>query len=184
MAKEHRLERRGRTYYLRAVIPAAIRHLYPARLSREIRKSLRTADKRMARVLCQRMSVQLEQAFRTKLATVTLPRVTTRTHLTPAEERQLMALWTRNVLETDEEQRVAGLGEEAFLTHGSVLSSSEGELRRLLAQGRVDAVMPALDGFLHLCGLDVRLQPEARRRRAYFRGRVLGMERCKERSAA
>jgi integrase len=167
MTKEHRLERRGRTYYLRAVIPAAIRHLYPARQSREIRKSLRTADKRMARVLCQRMSIQLEQEFRTKLATVTLPRLTTRTHLTPAEERQLMALWTRSVLETDEAQRVAGLDDEAFLTHGSVLSSSEGELRRLLAQGRVDAVMPALDGFLHLSGLDVRLQPEARRRLAY-----------------
>lgn len=89
MAKEHRLERRGRTYYLRAVIPAAIRHLYPARQSREIRKSLRTADKRMARVLCQRMSVQLEQEFQTKLAAVSLPRITTRTEVTLAEERQV-----------------------------------------------------------------------------------------------
>lgn len=167
MAKEHRLERRGRTYYIRAVIPAAIRHLYPARESREIRKSLRTYDKRAARVLCQRMSVQLEQEFRAKLAAVTLPRVTTRTDLTLAEERQLMALWTRSVLETDELQRIAGLDDQAFRTHGDELSSSESDLRSLLAQGRVDAVMPALRGFLHLSGLDVRLQPEAQRRLAY-----------------
>ena len=28
MPKEHRLEKRGRIYYLRVIIPASIRHLY------------------------------------------------------------------------------------------------------------------------------------------------------------
>jgi len=45
MQKEYRLERRGRIYYLRVVIPASLRPLYPGRKSRVIRVSLKTSDR-------------------------------------------------------------------------------------------------------------------------------------------
>jgi len=167
MQKEHRLERRGRNYYIRVVIPASLRPLYPGRKSREIRVSLKTSDRREARIRCRRESLRLEKEFRAKKAVLLAKRLMTRTSLTAAEEQRLLALWTRSVLQTDERERVNGFDDEAFDAYGGTLASTEADLRSILARGRIEAIEPALDSFLHLAGYELRLEPQARRQLAY-----------------
>ena len=167
MQKEHRLEKRGTVYYVRVVIPASIRHLYRNRKGREIRLSLKTTNRREARIRCQKESARLEGEFRKHRARLLAERLGVRTTLDAAEEQRLLALWTRCVLQSDESERVNGFDDEDFEGYGGKLASTESELRAILARGRIEAIEPALDSFLHLAGYDLDLEPRARRQLAY-----------------
>lgn len=62
--------------------------------------------------------------------------------------------WVRQVLLSDEHRRQEGLDDSEFDELGDQLASQRFELGRMLAQGKSLGMLPALKGFLHLCGLD------------------------------
>jgi len=54
------LQRRGKRYFLRRVIPAELQAIYG---KREITKALGTGDRRVASVLCRRLGLELDEEF-------------------------------------------------------------------------------------------------------------------------
>ena len=137
------------------------------RKGREIRLSLRTSSKREARIRCRDECARLERESREHGARLLTERFGVRTKLEVGEEQKLLALWMRSVLQTDESERVNGFDDEDFEAYGGGLASTESELRAILARGRIEAIEPALDAFLHLAGYQLDLEPRARRRLAY-----------------
>jgi hypothetical protein len=87
--------------------------------------------------------------------------------LTDEQLDELGQTWVHSVLRSDDQARQAGLDNAEFDELGARIESQLSELRPMLARGQPGSVMPAFKGFLHLCGLDARLDPGDEQRAAY-----------------
>ena len=160
---------KNRTKYCRLRIPAALLAAYPPKTT-HITRSLHTSDLREAK---KRLKVEINQidsefavrrnALKEKQA------LYARKKLDALSGEQLKALadhWVRQVLLSDEQLRSEGLDDAEFDELGERLAQQRSELGRMLATGRSDKILPAMHGFIHLCGLDVEMSPEESKRAA------------------
>ena len=157
------------TKYCRRRIPAAVLAAYPPKKTHIVR-SLGTTDLRLAK---QRLKVEINRIdaeFAQHLIELQKKEAAyARKKVDALSEEQLKALadhWVRQVLLNDERQRSegAGLGDEEFDELGVKLDQQRSELGRMLAMGRSDKILPAMHGFIHLCGIDVEMSPEESKR--------------------
>ena len=170
------LYQRGQTqvFYCRRRIPEALRRAYPER-TREIVRCLGTTDAREAEKHLRAELVRIDGEFEAKARELALQRKRFAEALQPRRleiltDDYLQALagfWVRQVLLTDDAVRAQGLEPEAFDALGAKLVEQREELGRMLARGDVSRVMPALQGFMHLCGLEVALSPGEAQRAGY-----------------
>jgi len=91
--------------------------------------------------------------------------------------------WVRQVLLTDERERSHGLDDERFDELGERLDVQRKSLGRMLAQGRIEGILPALESFLHLRGLEAEFSPEESQRAGYafLRGVVAALDHQRSR---
>ncbi|NDP62937.1 DUF6538 domain-containing protein [Polaromonas sp.] len=153
--------------YCRRRIPAALLAAYPPKKTHIVR-SLGTSDLRVAK---QRLKVEINRIdaeFAQKLAALQQKQASySRKKLDSLSNEQLNALadhWVRQVLLNDERQRSEGLDDDEFDELGARLEEQRAQLGRMLATGRSDKILPAMHGFIHLCGLDVEMSPEESKR--------------------
>jgi hypothetical protein len=168
------LERRGSQYYFRAIIPLQLRPLYLAedgRPRRELRVSLNTTDRAEAIQLWHLRSLAQKKEFQEKHKALAEQRENARvkavTRLSPQDIKGLMSLWTRSVLQSDEQVRMGGLDDDDYASLGDRLADTEAELRAALARGRVELILPALKQFLQLSELELQAPPELWRELGY-----------------
>ena len=112
----------------------------------------------------------------------------TRKKLNSLSEEQLKALaehWIRQVLLSDEQRRSEELDDAEFDELGEKLEQQRSELGRMLASGRFDRILPAMHGFIHLCGIDVELSPEESERAgaAFLRAVVTSLDHQRARQS-
>ena len=157
------------TKYCRRRIPAAVLAAYPPKKT-NIVVSLSTTDLRLAKQRLKAEINRIDSEFAQHL-TVTQKKEAaySRKKVDALSEEQLKALadhWVRQVLPNDERQRNegAGLDDEEFHELGVKLEQQRSELGQMLAMSRSDKILPAMHGFIHLCGLDVEMSPEASKR--------------------
>lgn len=162
MQKHPGLERRGSTYYFRAIIPLSLRPSYLTEAGqprRELRVSLGTSDEAEAIRLWHLRSLTQKKEFQEKRKALAkeweATRVKTVTKLSAQDTKGLMSLWTHSVLQTDDQLRMPGLDDEDYADLGTRLAGTEAELRAALARGRVEVILPALKGFLQLSELEL-----------------------------
>ena len=153
--------------YCRRRIPAALLAAYPPKQT-HITRSLQTSDLREAK---KRLKVEINQIdsefARHQTALKEKQALYTRKKLNSLSQEQLKALadhWVRQVLLNDEQLRSEGLDDAEFDGLGARLEQQRSELGRMLATGRSDKILPAMHGFIYLCGLDVEMSPEETRR--------------------
>lgn len=157
--------------YVRVRIPAAVRAAYPAG-KEHIVVSLRTADpreaKRRAHVELARIDAEFSrrrQKLDLKQASKSPKRIA---KLNDEALNTVAKFWLRQALLHDESQRQIGLDDGAFEKLGETLAAQRTELGRVLAQGKSLAVLPALQAFLRLCGLDFQPSDEEEAKRATY----------------
>ncbi|MFN7395193.1 MAG: hypothetical protein ACK5RW_02725 [bacterium] len=68
---------------------------------------------------------------------------------------------------TDDLVRSRGLDDDEFEALDTQLQQQRKELGRLLSQGKVEPILPAMRGFIHLLGADVELPPDQERQVGY-----------------
>ena len=153
--------------YCRRRIPAALLAAYPPKQT-HITRSLQTSDVREAK---KRLKVEINQIdsefARHRTALKEKQALYTRKKLNSLSQEQLKALadhWVRQVLLNDEQLRSEGLDDAEFDGLGARLEQQRSELGRMLATGRSDKILPAMHGFIYLCGLDVEMSPEESKR--------------------
>ena len=153
--------------YCRRRIPAALLAAYPPKQT-HITRSLHTSDLREAK---KRLKVEINQIdsefAQHRTALKEKQALYTRKKLNSLSQEQLKALadhWVRQVLLNDEQLRSEGLDDAEFDGLGARLEQQRSELGRMLATGRSDKILPAMHGFIYLCGLDVEMSPEETRR--------------------
>ncbi|GAB3471391.1 DUF6538 domain-containing protein [Polaromonas eurypsychrophila] len=182
-ALSENLYERGKngTKYCRLRIPAALLAAYPPKKT-HITRSLHTSDLREAK---KRLNVEINQIdseFALHRNALKEKQVLyARKKLDALSEEQLKALaehWVRQVLLSDERLRSEELDDAEFDELGEKLEQQRAELGRMLATGRSDRILPAMHGFIHLCGLDVELSPEESRRAgaAFLRAVVTSLD--------
>ena len=150
-------------YYVRRRIPKTLLSAYP-RGQMEIVRSLRTVDSREARSKAILELATIEREFAAKRSEIDLSRasenpVTVR-RLSDEQLAGIGDFWSQRILLADEQRREAGLDDSEFDELGSQLQCQRAELSRMLAQGRTAPILPALRGFLHLCGISFNPQPD------------------------
>lgn len=168
---EH-LFRRGRrgTLYLRRRIPTHLLDAFP-HSKREFLVSLRTSDLKVAKsrqraeshkldLLFERAGRHLEQHWPKREVRVV-------NSLTQEQLDELAKGWVHAVLQTDEDTRQAGLDDEAYAELDARIRNQLAELRPMLARGQVQPALPAMYGYLHLCGIDAQLSAKDERQAAY-----------------
>ena len=149
--------------YCRLRIPHALREAYPPEKT-HIVCSLGTTDLRQAKQLLKAEINRIDAEFE-RLATQLKEKqaLKTRKRLDSLSEVQLKGLadyWVRQILLSDQLHRDEGIDDEEFDELGNQLVQQRAELGRMLASGRSDKILPAMHGFIHLCGLDVTMSPE------------------------
>lgn len=163
------LYQRGKngTKYCRLRIPAALLAAYPPNQT-HITRSLHTSDLREARNRLKAEINKIDSEFaQHQTALKEKQALYTRKKLDALSDEQLKALadhWVRQVLLNDEQLRSEGLDDAEFDELGEQLEQQRSELGRMLATGRSDKILPAMHGFIHLCGLDVEMSPEESKR--------------------
>lgn len=167
--------------YCRRRIPAALLAAYPKKQTHIVR-SLGTSDLREAKKRLKAEINQIDSEFAQHQAALKEQHALyTRTKLNALSEAQLKALaehWVRQVLLSDEQLRSEELDDVEFDALGEKLEQQRSELGRMLATGRSDRILPAMHGFIHLCGLDVDLSPEGSKRAgaAFLRAVVTSLD--------
>lgn len=155
--------------YCRRRIPAALLAAYPKNKTHIVR-SLGTTDLRLAKQRLKAEINRIDAEFASHLVELQQRQAAyARKKLDSLSEEQLKALadhWIRQVLLNDERLRSegAGLDDEEFEELGIRLEQQRSELGRMLAMGRSEKILPAMHGFIHLCGLDVEMSPEESKR--------------------
>lgn len=155
---EHIYERgKSGKKYVRRRIPAALRAAYPPK-KKHITRSLGTSDIREAKVRAHaeltKIDIEFAQArerLELSRASLAAKRIST---LSDDQLQSTAKFWARQVLLSDDKQREDGLDDKEFDELGEKLTSQRQEFGRMLAQGNTAPFFPALQGFLHLCGLD------------------------------
>lgn len=89
------------------------------------------------------------------------------THLSDEQVKDLADNYVHCVLESDEAGRRAGLDDCEFEALGSRIAEQRRELGNLLARGRSERIVPAMQSFFHLCQINAQLSPEDERRASY-----------------
>ena len=89
------------------------------------------------------------------------------TALTDAQLNAMAGNWVHQSLLTDDLVRSKGLDDDEFDSLDVQLQQQRKELGRLLAQGKVEPILPAMRSFIHLLGTEVDLSPEQERQAAY-----------------
>jgi integrase len=153
--------------YCRRRIPTALLDAYP-RQKTHITVSLGTSDLGQAKELLKAQVVRIDAEFARVAEELKKKRSDkARKRLNCLTEEQLKSLadyWVRQVLLTDERRRTEGIDDDDFDELGSQLEQQRAELGRMLATGRSEKILPAMHGFIHLCGLDVEMAPEESKR--------------------
>jgi hypothetical protein len=144
--------------YCRRRIPAALLAAYPKKQTHIVR-SLHTSDLREAKKRLIAVVTQIDSEFaRHHAALKQKQAVYGRKKLKSLSEEQLKALaehWVRQVQLSDERLCSDELDDAEFDELGEKLEQQRTELGRMLATGHSDRILPAMRGFIHLCGLDV-----------------------------
>ena len=130
----------------------------------EIVRSLRTADAKQARSKAILALATIERDFAAKRSEIDLSRASENpVSVGSLSDEQLAGIgdfWSQQVLLADEQRREAGLDDEEFEELGAHLQQQRAELAAMLARGRTSPILPALRGFLHLCGITFNPQPQ------------------------
>lgn len=142
--------------YVRRRIPVALQQAYPKKT--HITRSLGTSDLREAKARAHAELTKIDIEFAQARQRLELSRASLAAkRITMLSDNQLQAtakFWSRQVLLSDDKQREEGLDDEEFDELGEKLISQRQEFGRMLAQGNTAPFFPALQGFLHLCGLE------------------------------
>lgn len=104
--------------------------------------------------------VKLREQQAERLARASTPLTT----LSADQVEMLAGHFIHQSLLTDDNVRSQGLDDEDFDALGQELQAQRSALGGLLARGRVELVMPALRGFMHLMGTEIALAPGEERR--------------------
>jgi integrase len=164
---------RGKTgnFYIRRRIPIAILSAYPTGKA-EIIRSLRTSDKAEATKRLRVEEVRIDAEFSAhSLSLKERNEALKLSHVKSLTDEQICGLakyWAHQVLLRDAEVRQNGMDEFEFDEQGEVLSQQRAELGKMLARGQVKPIVPAMLGFMHLCGLDAELSAEAAQKAGYI----------------
>jgi hypothetical protein len=158
------------TLYVRRRIPAAIRAAYPPK-KECVTRSLRTTDLREAKRRATAALALIDAEFQAHREKLDLARSSMYAkRIGKLDDAQLEGIarhWVHQVLTSDEHRRQEGMDDEEFEELGSQLTGQRAELGRMLAQGKSLDVLPALHGFLHLCGLDFDPSHDEAKRACY-----------------
>ena len=156
--------------YVRRRIPAAVRAAYPSHQEHVVR-SLGTADLRAAKELARAENTRIDIEFRQKRQELELSRASLAAkRISKLDDEQLQTVakfWVRQVLQSDDSRRQAGLDDAEFDELGEQLATQRAELRRMLALGKSLNIFPALHGFLFLCDLDFNPDEDEAKRASY-----------------
>lgn len=164
---------RGKTgnFYIRRRIPTAILSAYPTGRA-EIIRSLRTSDKAEATKRLRLEQVRIDAEFAAHSRSLKERNDALKlSHVKSLTDEQICGLakyWAHRVLLRDADVRQNGMDDVEFDEHGEVLSQQRVELGKLLARGQVKPILPAMLGFMHLCGLDAELTAEAAQKAGYI----------------
>jgi integrase len=157
-------------FYIRRRIPTAILSAYPKGKA-EIVRSLRTSDRAEATKRFRLEQVRIDAEFAAQsLSLKERDKALKLSHvksLTDEQIRNLANYWSYRVLLRDAEVRQNGMDEDEFDERGESLSQQRQELGKLLARGHVKPILPAMLGFMHLCGLDAELSTEEAQKAGY-----------------
>lgn len=165
---------RGKTgmLYCRVRIPSKLKRAYPRQP--DIVRALRTSDLREGKVLLVTELASIHREFALKereLAVKVAQRAERSTlRLTALADAQLQAIagnWLHQSLLTDDLVRSRGLDDDEFESLDAQLQLQRKELGRLLSQGKVEPILPAMRNFIHLLGAEVDLDPEQERQAGY-----------------
>lgn len=159
--------------YCRIRIPTKLQVAYARK--REITRALGTSDRREAKDLLITELAVIKQEFALKERELALKAAQraerSMRRLTALSDVQLQALagnWVHQALLTDDDQRSRGLSDDEFDALDAQLHEQRRELGRMLSQGKVERILPAMRSFLHLLGVEeVELAPEQERQAAY-----------------
>lgn len=159
--------------YCRIRIPSKLHAAYP-RNKGHITRALRTSDvgegKRL--LVTELACIYDEFARKEKELAVKAAQRAQRsalrlTALTDAQVHAMAGNWVHQSLLTDDLVRSEGLDDDEFDALDIQLQQQRKELGRLLAQGKVEPILPAMRSFIHLLGTEVDLSPEQERRVGY-----------------
>lgn len=158
--------------YCRVRIPQKLLKAYPRK--GEIVRALGTSDVREGKRLLVTELASIYQEFSIKEKKLAIQaaqraersaqRLTT---LTDEQVNSIASNWVHQALLGDDYVRSQGLDDEDFDNLDAQLHEQRKELGRMLSQGRVEKILPAMHGFLHLLGTEVSLEPEQERRVGY-----------------
>lgn len=157
------------TYYVRKRIPKALLRAYPSGKS-EIVRSLQTGDKTEASKRLRTELVRIDAEFEQKLQEMKKQSELFHLRSVPysdAQIQEIAAFWVRQVLLSDKENRIRGMDDEKFDQLGCEIAQQREELRSLLARGQVERILPAMKGFIHLCGLRIEMSATEERKAGY-----------------
>lgn len=180
------LAKRGGVYQIRRRIPACLAGAYPSN-KKEIGFSLKTSDLKIALKRLALATVTIDQEFAAKekllaeKVSTSVPSFLNPTMVSELSDLQIQQLaqsWTRSVILTDQHVRSLGMSDEEFDERGQQLNAQRLELGKMLAQGRIEPILPAFTTFCHLNHIDVQLTPEAVRKAGFtfLRAVVSGLD--------
>ena len=151
---------KAKTFYIRRRIPAALLRAYENG-QKEIVRSLHTSNKAEAaqRFRIEQVRIDAEFGERKRLQKQLQSGGDLRhlASLTDDHIRGLAQYWVRSILQSDQVARSNGMDDDEFHERGQSIAEQRDELGKMLAQGKVSRILPAMHGFMHLCGLSVNL---------------------------
>ena len=161
MRGQTRLQKRGSTYYFRAMVP---KDLYAHYGRKEIIFSLRTKEYREAKRLVRLQSVRLDNEFEAIRNQRPPGKTRTISVLDEATIKGLCDTWRHTCLSTDVWSRAQGLSDAEYEDARAQRAETLDALREVLAKGRLDRIAPALHQFLSFINVDFVGPPEDLRR--------------------
>ncbi len=165
MAAQTHLQRRNGRYYFRAKIPVDLQ-LYFGR--KEEKFSLKTSDYREARHRAHLASAEFVNKCEALRRGIRRPGSEPQTVILDDEAiTQVCALWRYLTLDGDEKTRQEGLSAAEFADLAQARAETQEHLKQILACGQADQILPALNQFLYLLGVDLTGNSEAWRRLQY-----------------
>lgn len=158
------------TYYVRKRIPKALLRAYPSGKS-EIIRSLQTGDKKEASKRLRAELVRIDAEFDLKLQEMKKRSELYHRRTVPYSDAQIQELagfWVRQILLTDKSKRIQGMDDEDFDELRDSISQQCQEFGSILARGQIEKILPAMNGFIHLCGMDIQMSGAEERRAGYM----------------
>ncbi|MFN9708389.1 MAG: DUF6538 domain-containing protein [Burkholderiales bacterium] len=159
--------------YCHLRIPSELKAAYPPKKT-HITRALGTSDCKEGKQLLVTELASIYQEFnlkRRELAVKAAQRAQRSalrlTALTDAQVHAMAGNWVHQSLLTDDLVRSKGLDDDEFESLDVQLQQQRKELGRLLAQGKVEPILPAMRSFIHLLGTEVDLSPERERQAGY-----------------